>query len=248
MIIDSHLHINSKVIQDKQQAIKKVNDDTNIESVINVGLDIETSRECVRLSNRENKFYAAVGIHPLYIKEENSDWLIRMCFNNDKVVAIGEIGLDASKKNLYQQKINLIRQIMIANAVKLPVIIHSNLSNREIINTFENYVKPKFGCVFHGFQQDLEDLKYILDNGYYVSFDGRIVYKNNKKILEVLNLTPLDRFLIETNGPFLNKNDIKEFTNIRQIISKVAETKNLSKKEIEYVTNKNVKTLFKRMK
>ncbi len=248
MIIDSHLHINSKVIRDKQQAVKNINNDTNIESVINVGLDIETSRECVRLSNKENKFYAAVGIHPLYIKEENSDWLIRMCYNNDKVVAIGEIGLDASKKNSYQQKINFIRQIMIANAVKLPVIIHSNLSSREIINTFENYLKPQYGCVFHGFQPNLDDLKYILNNGYYVSFDGRITNKNNKQILEVLNLIPLDRFLVETNRPFSIKDERNKCINIKSVISEIAETKNLSEEEVEYATNKNVKTLFKRMK
>ena len=124
MFIDSHMHINSKVIDDIENSINKINNNENIESVINVGLDIETSKECTKISNRENKFYSSIGIHPLYIENENFNELYSLV--NDKVIAIGEIGLDSSKSNHYKQRQYFIRQIFIANELKLPVIIHTD--------------------------------------------------------------------------------------------------------------------------
>lgn len=162
MIIDSHLHINSKVIANVKEEIKKINSNKDIESVINIGLDMESSRECVAISNIENKFYTSIGIHPLYIENNSFDDLYNLI--NKKVVAIGEIGLDSKDTNYYKQKEYFVRQIFIANELKLPVIIHTD-NNEEIINIFKKGIKPLYGCVFHCFKPDLQSLKYIIDNG-----------------------------------------------------------------------------------
>lgn len=250
MIIDSHVHVNSKVIDNVEDTINKINNDYNIESVINVGLDIETSKECVNISNKENKFYSSIGIHPLYIENENYNKLYDLI--NDKVVAIGEIGLDSINKNFYDQKKNLIKQILIANELKLPVIIHSNNTNKEIIDIFENNIKPKYGCVFHCFQPEIDILKYIMDNGYYISFAGRITYKTAKKSIEIIKEVDLSNFLVETDSPYIpigiNKEFLSESSNIKHIIKKISEVKEMSYEEIEKITNNNTKVLFKKMR
>jgi len=249
MIIDSHMHINSKVINDVKNLINKINNNKNIESVINVGMDIETSRECVKISNTEKKFYTSIGIHPLYIKSENFDELYNLI--NDKVVAIGEIGLDSNHSNYYEQRQYFIRQIFIANELKLPVIIHTN-NNEEIINIFKKGVKPKYGCVFHCFKPDLETLKYIVDNGYFISFAGKITYKNAKKSIEVIKEVPNTNFLVETDSPYISpepfRDKINESSNIKYIIEKISEVKEVTYTEIEEITNKNTKILFKKMR
>jgi len=250
MVIDSHLHINSKVIDNVYQSINKINKNENIESVINIGLDIITSKECVDISESENKFYNSIGIHPLYIDNQNINNLYNLI--NKKTVAIGEIGLDTKNNNIYDQKKYLIKQIAIANEFELPVIIHSNNTNKEIINIFEKYIKPEYGCVFHCFQPDLDTLKYIIDNNYYISFAGRITYKNAKKSIDIIKKVPNTNFLVETDSPYITPepftDKINECSNIKYIIDKISEIKELDYKEIEDITNINTKVLFKKMR
>lgn len=249
MIIDSHLHINSKVINNVEEEIKNINNDKNIECIINAGLDIETSRECVDISKTENKFYTSIGIHPLYIDNQNFDDLYNLI--NDRVLAIGEIGLDRSSSNYYKQRQYFIRQIFIANELKLPVIIHTD-NNEEIINIFKKGVKPMYGCVFHSFKPDLESLKYIIDNGYYISFAGKITYKNALKSIEIIKEVPLANFLIETDSPYISpepvRDSINKSSNIKYIIKKISEVKEMCYNDIVDVTNSNTKRLFKRMR
>lgn len=250
MAIDSHMHVNSQIIYNIDDAINKINVNANVESVINVGLNIKTSRECIEISKKENKFYSSIGIHPLYIKNENYNDLYKMI--DDKVVAIGEMGLDLTGDNYYLQKEYLIKQIHIANELKLPVIIHSNNSNYEIIDVFEHFVKPKYGCVFHCFQPNIDVLKYIIDNGFFVSFAGKITYKNAKKSIEIIQKVPNNNFLIETDSPYLSpeplRNQINESSNIKYIIKRISEIKGISEEDIEKITTNNIKTLFKKMR
>ena len=250
MIIDSHLHINSKVINNLNEAIYKINKNNYIESVINVGLDIETSKESVSISNYENKFYSSVGIHPKYIDNQDFNELYNLI--NDKIVAIGEIGLDINEENYYKQRQYFIRQIFIANELKLPVIIHSNGANETIIEIFKKGVKPRYGCVFHCFQPDLKIMKYIIEEGYFISFAGRITYKNAKKSLEIIKEVPNTNFLVETDSPFLSpepfRDSINESSNIKYIIDKISEIKKIGKETIEQITTENTKVLFKKMR
>ena len=249
-MIDSHMHINSKVLNNKGEYINRINNNNFIESVINVGLDIFTSKESIEISNRNSKFYSSVGIHPLYIGNQELNELYNLS-SNQKVVAIGEIGLDILNKDHYSQIKYLERQIFIANELKLPVIIHSNNTSREIIDIFKNCIKPKYGCVFHCFQPDNDILDYLIGNNYYISFASKITNKNAKKSIEILKKTPNNLFLVETDSPYLQfeflDNLINESSNIRYVIEKIAQVKNSNFKEIEKITSENTKRLFKKM-
>lgn len=250
MAIDSHMHINSIVLDNKEKYINEIINNKSIECVINVGLNIETSKECIEI-NRERKFYSSIGIHPLYINSQEINKLYELA-SKEKVIAIGEIGLDSNRNNYEEQKIYLIKQIIIANELHLPVIIHSNNTNKIIIEIFEKYKKPKYGCVFHCFQPDMEDLNYLIENGYYISFAGKITYKTAKKSIEVLKMVPNDLFLIETDSPYFSpepfRNEINRTDNIKYIIKKISEVKNLSYEEIDKITTNNTKRLFKKIK
>lgn len=251
MAFDSHMHINHLVSQNIHEQITIINNNSTIESVINVGLNVDTSKETLLISESNPKFYSAVGIHPLYIDGQNINSILKYA-DNPKVVAIGEICLDNKKNNLDEQIKYLIQQIIIANEIGLPVIIHSNNLNKIVIEIFEKYEKPKYGCVFHCFQPNLDDLHYLIYNGYYISFAGRITYKTAKKSIEVAKLVPNDLFLVETNSPYISpeplRGEINKSENIHYIIEKLAEVKDFSYEKIEDITTQNVKRLFKKIK
>ena len=250
MAIDSHMHINSIVSKDIEKEILDINNNSNLKNVINVSLNSETAKESIIISNSNAKFYSAIGIHPLYVENQSIDDLYDIALN-EKVVAIGEIGLDTTKDNIELQKKYLIEQITIANSLNLPVIIHANNSNKLVIEIFERYIKPKEGCVFHCFQPDIDDLNYLIRNNYYISFAGRITYKNAKKSVEVANSVPNDLFLVETDSPYISpepvRNLVNQSSNIKYIIEKLALIKDMSYLEIEEITTENTKRLFKKI-
>lgn len=250
MAIDSHMHINSIVSKNIEKEILDINNNSNLKNVINVSLNSETAKESIIISNSNAKFYSAIGIHPLYVENQSIDDLYDIALN-EKVVAIGEIGLDTTKDNIELQKKYLIEQISIANSLNLPVIIHANNSNKLVIEIFERYIKPREGCVFHCFQPDIDDLNYLIRNNYYISFAGRITYKNAKKSIEVANSVPNDLFLVETDSPYISpepvRNLVNQSSNIKYIIEKLALIKDMSYLEIEEITTENTKRLFKKI-
>ena len=250
MAIDSHMHINSIVSKNIEKEILDINNNSNLKNVINVSLNSETAKESIIISNSNAKFYSAIGIHPLYVENQSIDDLYDIALN-EKVVAIGEIGLDTTKDNIELQKKYLIEQISIANSLNLPVIIHANNSNKLVIEIFERYIKPKEGCVFHCFQPDMDDLNYLIRNNYYISFAGRITYKNAKKSVEVAKSVPNDLFLVETDSPYISpepvRNLVNQSSNIKYIIEKLALIKDMSYLEIEEITTENTKRLFKKI-
>lgn len=251
MVIDSHMHINSVVIDNLRDEISLINNNPYIDSVINVGLNYQTSCESILISSNNSKFYSSVGIHPLYIEKENIDSLYGL-IPNDKVVAIGEIGLDILGNNLEKQKRYFVEQIKIANYFNLPVIIHSNNMSKEIINIFENTIKPEFGCVFHCFQPEMDILKYLIENNYYISFAGKITYKNAKKSIDVIKEVPNNLFLVETDSPYMSpepyRDSINHSSNISYIINRISDVKGIRCEEVEILTSENTKRLFKKIK
>ncbi len=250
MAIDSHMHINHFILDNKEKYIDAINNNSRIESVINIGLNLQTSQESISIAQSNSKFYSSIGVHPLYIDSQNLEKLYGLA-DNPRVVALGESGLDNTKNNFNEQRKYLIRQIIIANELHLPVIIHSNNCNKQVIDIFKRYVKPKYGCVFHCFQPDLDDLKYLVSNGYYISFAGRITYKTAKKSIEVAKIVPNDLFLVETDSPYISpeplRGTINETSNIKYILGKLAEIKEMSYIEIETMTTQNTKRLFKKL-
>ena len=251
MAIDSHAHINRLVLTNPEDEIRKINSDSSLSRVINVGLDYHTSHEAVNSAEKNDKIYAATGYHPLYLNKVSYSNMISEAIR-DKVVAIGEIGLDSGNKDFAKQKRVFMAQILIANQLHLPVIIHSNNMNEEIIKIFKTGIKPKYGCVFHCFQPDFATLEYLINEGIYISFAGRITYKNANKSLEIAKCVPDNLFLVETDSPFISPEPFRyqqgSSTMLNRIIDVIAKERETTPEEIDRITTKNTLKLFKKMK
>lgn len=246
-MIDSHMHINKMLLSDCDYYINRVLENNNIEKVINVALNVSTSIELLHY-NKFNKFVSSVGIHPLYINGQNINILEELI--DDKVVAIGEIGLDILNNNIELQKEYFINQIAIANNNHLPVIIHANGTNQLVLDILAKY-PPLYGCVFHCFKPNIDCLEEIIKRGYYISFAGKILAHNAKKSLEVAKIIPNELFLVETDSPYMVPDiidaELNESSNLKYIVHKLAELRSVSCEEIDKVTTENTKRLFKKL-
>ena len=160
--------------------------------------------------------------------------------------------MDYSKENINEQRRYFIKQLIIANELHLPVIIHSNNMTKEIIQIFKTTIRPEYGCVFHCFKPEIEDLVYLVSQGYYISFAGKITYKTAKKSLEIAKIVPNDLFMLETDSPYSSpephRNEENNSSNIKYIVQRVSEVKGLSYEEIETLSNQNAMRLFKKLK
>lgn len=247
MIIETHAHFLSSSMNDLQEHIDFINNSGKY-IVVNVGMDEDTSKESVSISSNP-LFYSAIGIHPLNTPdlldniEKDVSFLYPLA-SNDKVVAIGEIGLDTNKDNSLVQEAYFIRQIEIANELKLPVIIHSSNSNNRVIEIFETIVRPLYGCVFHCFQPDIEVAEYLVSKGYYISFANKINSPNAKKSIEVAKFVPMEYILVETDCPYISP----DTSYIDQVIEKLASIKNLNYQEVCDITTLNALRLFEKIK
>lgn len=240
-MIDTHSHINSKDLSNVQSEIDFINKLGYLDYIINVGLDIDTSIESCEISANDQKFYSSIGVHPLY--EGNVNKLIEIYNNNErKIVAIGETGLD-SKEMISSQITKLIYQIELANFLELPIIIHSNNTNKEVIEILKKHF-PKYGFVFHCFQPDTEIANKIIEMGGYISFGTPITKSNAKRSLEVIKMLPIDRILIELDYPYMSNNPVLDGKNV---FNRVREIKNISYSDLECQLDSNARRLFKKL-
>lgn len=243
-MIDTHAHFNSVDLKDLKKEIETVNSRFYLDKVINVGLDYETSKEVIEISLREEKFYGTLGIHPLHEGKVSSLLELYQTSNCSKIVALGETGLDRSSPDtLKRQEQKLIETIELANFLSLPVIIHANNTNREVMDVLKKHI-PKEGFVFHCFQPELEILDEILEMNGYISVGTPITRKTAKKSLEVIRKIPIENLLIELDYPYMSKESSQDGKNV---FNKIKLIRGYSHQELESVLDENAKRLFKKL-
>lgn len=245
-LIDTHCHYNSVSLSNLEEKIDYVNNDLVLSKVINIGLDYSTSKEVVRISNQYYKFYATIGIHPLFDGNISDLENLYFEYDNKKIVGIGEVGIDTTG-NIDIQIKRFIESINLANELKLPLIIHSNTTKNA--NIYANLVcleiikkyTPKYGFLFHFFQPDLNILSEIVELGGYISVGSNILKPNAKKSLEVVRNIDINRLLIETDYPYLaNKHGIT----LLETFDKVCMLREIDKNQMIKTLNDNTKRLF----
>lgn len=290
MIIDTHAHLNFNAFKDDIDEVINRTLENDI-WVINVGSQFTTSRRAVRIAEgcypqikglAEKGMYAAVGLHPLHLetglvkikedpneaefstREEEFDYQkYKELAKSDKVVAIGEIGLDyyfkpKTKTRLEmfkeKQKKALLSQLKLAEELNLPVIFHCRMAHNDLINLLEKFPRGRpLEAVAHGFVGTIEQLEGYLNFGYYIGFNG-IIFKKIEGIdfEENIRRTPLDKILVETDCPYLTPPAAalraaaqrNEPIFIKYIIEKIAEIKGESFDKIAETTFQNAKNLF----
>lgn len=250
MIFDTHAHYDSSAFNaDRFEVLAKM-PDNNVGIIVDPGCDLESSRAALQLAERFEHVYAAVGWHPEDIDkftEQGYQELAELC-RHPKCVAVGEIGLDYywDAEHKQEQKKLFVRQIELALSINKPVIVHDREAHGDCFDIVCRY--PELRGVFHCYSGSAEMASELLKRGWYLGFDGPVTYKNARKTIEVLEMCPAERIVIETDSPYLtpvpNRGKRNDSTNLRYVIEKIAEVKGMSADEVERVTYENGKKLY----
>lgn len=252
MIWDTHAHLDDpRYAADFQDVLQRMKE-AEISRVMNVGYDLSSSERSVKLAQEYDFIYAAVGIHPHDaegVTDATWDRLIHLA-KQPKVLAWGEIGLDYYRDLSPRpiQKDVFIKQIQYANDVGLPIVIHNRDAHQDILDIVKAF-PPQHGGVFHCFSGSWEMGKILLNLGFYLSFAGPVTYKNARHTVEVAAQVPLDRFLVETDSPYLTpeprRGKRNEPTYVREVVAKIAEMKNLPFETVAAQAMRNAETVFR---
>lgn len=248
-MFETHCHINDEKYKNNIDEVIKEAKKNGVNYILVVGMDLKTSKRAIEIANNYKNVYASVGIHPGYVDESDHS-LLDSLYNNKKVIALGEIGLDfywTDKNKDLQTKI-FEEQILKAVKLNLPVIIHTRNSFNEAYNIVKKY-KGKIKGVFHCFSSNLEDAKKAIDLGFYIGIDGPITFKNkNEELINIVKNIDLKHVLIETDSPYLTpepcRGKVNEPKNLKYIAKKIAEIKNISLEEVINITTNNGLSLF----
>ncbi|MGV8905886.1 MAG: TatD family hydrolase [Acetobacterium sp.] len=253
MLIDSHAHIDEEKYDLDREEILENARVAGVELIINPASDEASSRRAVALSEKVDMVYATVGFHPHDAKAydfKEHGRMLREWAQKDKVVAIGEIGLDyhydLSPRELQQSV--FVEQVMIAKEMALPIVIHNRESMEDMWRLLKEHFAPELGGVMHSYSGSVEMAKMFLDMGLYLSISGTLTFKNARKLPEVVAMMPLDRLLVETDSPYLtptpHRGKRNEPAYVRFVAQEVARIRGMSIAAVEEITAENTKRVF----
>ncbi|NLI57374.1 MAG: TatD family hydrolase [Clostridium sp.] len=253
MFFDSHAHYDDKRFDNDREEIIKDAFDNGVSYILNASSSRQSVAKSIFLANEFENVYAAIGIHPHDAKDMDEDFLqeLKSHAKNQKVVAVGEIGLDYhydfSPRDV--QKFWFKKQIDLAKDLKLPIIIHDREAHQDILDIVKNEKASDVGGVFHCFSGSVEMAREVLNNNFHISLAGPITFKNAKKAVEVAEYVPIDRLLIETDSPYLTPEPFRGKRNysafVKFVAEKIAEIKGMELEEVAQKTTSNAKRLFK---
>jgi TatD DNase family protein len=250
MYFESHAHFDDKRFKDDREELLELLPSCGIDYVINVGCDVKSSKESIRLAERYDYIFAAVGIHPHELYDMSSKTIeeLRRLSQHKKVVAIGEIGLDyyydTHPREL--QQFWFRQQLRLAESVNKPVIIHSRDASQETFDiiTASNVRRGCIHCYSGAAPMAIEYAKM----GFYIGIGGVITFPNAKKLIEVVEALPLEKILIETDSPYLaptpNRGKRNDSRNLEYIVNKIAKIKQTTPEKVGEITGNNAKNLF----
>ena len=253
MIFDSHAHYDDEAFQEDREALLTSLPGQGISYVVNVGASLRGVRDTVALTEQYPYIYGAVGVHPNEVgslTEEHMDWLKGLS-EKEKIVAIGEIGLDyywdVEPREI--QKKWFVRQLALAKEVGLPVIIHSRDAARDTFDIMKAEHAGTTGGVIHCYSGSREMARDYLELGYYIGIGGVVTFKNARVMKEVAEYVPLDRILIETDCPYLAPTPHRGKRNCSLFLTYVAEEiariKGLDRETVEEATLENAMRMYK---
>jgi TatD DNase family protein len=253
-LIDTHAHLDSSQFnQDREEVIQNcIRNEINY--IIDPAVNYESCKAVLELSHRHNPIYCCLGIHPHDAKEMSDEIMagIEDMLKEEKVVAIGEIGLDyhynfspkEKQKEVFREFLKL------AKKHKLPVVIHSRESDSDMINILESEMDESLTGQMHCFSSNYDIAQKILKFNFYISFTGSITFSN--RLNDVVESIPIERLLLETDSPYMSpvphRGKRNDPTRLVHVVKKISEIKGLSENEVSEITCKNAINLFNLLK
>ncbi len=251
MIFDSHAHYDSEQFNEDREELLLSMEENGVGTIVNSGANWDSVTGVVELAQKYPFVYAAVGMHPDEVgdlNEERFEYLKSQC-QKEKVVAVGEIGLDYYWDNESHdvQKKWFIKQLELARELDLPVIIHSRDAAADTLEIMKEYGQGLRG-VIHCFSYSIELAREYVKMGFYIGIGGVVTFKNGRKLKEIAAEIPLDKILLETDCPYLAPVPFRGKRNssiyISYVAQEIANLKGISYEEVVAQTEKNGKELF----
>lgn len=214
MVIDTHTHYNDPKIKDNLQQYWREAKEKGVDTAILIGTSIKDSKEVIEMARDNKNFFCLIGVHPEHANELDINQLEQLT-KEDKVIGIGEIGLDYYwldkkaedfDKIIRKQKDAFISQLKLANKLNLPVSLHVRDKNNEAYDDVLAIIKehrPKNNFVLHCVSGPEHYIEQMISLGAYFGFDGNITYKNAGSIRDIFRMVPKDKVVVETDAPYL---------------------------------------------
>jgi TatD DNase family protein len=250
MFVDTHCHLDfPEFNQDRNEVIRRAKDN-GVDYIINIGSSLKSSKDSLELAKKYDFIYASVGLHPHEADkvDKNQEELLRNFARQDKVVAIGEIGLDYYKNYSHpeNQRLLFISLVRFAKDLNLPVIIHCRQAQTETLKVLKEAMPIK--AVVHCFSGDEIFLKECLGLGFLVSFTCNVTYKKADNLRSMIKNMPLERLLLETDAPFLSPEILRgkrnEPLNVKLLAGEIARIRKINVEEVAQITTRNAKNFF----
>ena len=250
-LIDTHAHIYYDDYSERMDDVIQAAADNGVHKIISVGVDLETSEECIRLAEKYPSVYATCGYHPHEAVKAPKGYLYELesLYEHPKVVAVGEIGLDyhyhfsepSDQKKVFQE------QLEMANSLDLPAVVHCRESDDDILCGIQQ--SGHESGVIHCFTSSLDFANSILDTGFCISFTGIITFV--KGLEEVVKKIPLEKMMVETDSPYLSPKPHRGKKNepafAVHIAEKIAALKEISLNEVADTTTETAYNLFSKL-
>lgn len=247
-MFDSHAHYDDRTYdEDREVLLSRMFSEERLSGILTIGCSERSSREAIRLAESHDKIYAAVGFHPDHAERVDIA-LLEELLKHPKVVAIGEIGLDYyyedPGREIQQKAFRM--QLELAQKTGYPVIIHDRDAHGDILEIVKEY--PGVKGVFHSYSGSVEMAKILLDLGWYLSFSGVVTFKNARQAPDVARMVPEDRYLTETDCPYLTPVPFRGKRNdsgkMYYTVEKLAELRGVLFQTVEEQTEANARRLF----
>jgi TatD DNase family protein len=251
-MIDTHCHLDFKNYKGKLEQVIAEAADAGVQTLITIGVDLESSRRAIAIAEQFNSVYATVGFHPHDARKMSDDSFIelREMANHDRVVGIGEIGLDfyrdLSPRDV-QAKV-FRRQLEMAIECKLPIVIHTRESLAETVAIIKEYASTLVGGVFHCFPGTTAEALTVIDLGFHISVGGVITFKGSG-MSKVAQEAPIEKIILETDSPYLTPAPYRGKENqpayVKYVYEKMAELRKLPLSDVEKKIDRTANKLFR---
>lgn len=251
-IFDTHSHYDDRAFTEDKDTLLHAMHEQGVERIMNIGCSMKSSREICKMVAQYDFLYGTVGVHPddaADLTEQDMEELAALT-RQDKIVAIGEIGLDYYHDDVEKevQKKWFIRQLALSKELYLPVVIHSRDAAKDTLDIMKAEHADSDGGVIHCFSYSVEMAREYLNMGYYIGVGGVVTFKNGKKLKEVVDYTPLDRIVLETDSPYLAPVPFRGKRNCSSYLTYVAEEiaaiKNVDVEKVYEATYQNACDLY----
>lgn len=253
LIFDSHAHYDDEAFNADRDELLSSMHDNGVGYIVDVSANADDMPKILELTQKYDFMYGSAGIHPSEVPELNDDNLsmVEEMLRQDKIVAVGEIGLDYHYPDTDKplQKEWFAAQIALARTEKYPIIVHSRDAAKDTLDMIKAEKAADVGGVIHCFSYEKEMAREYLDRGFYIGIGGVLTFKNARKLKEAVDYMPMELMLLETDCPYLApvpfRGQRNDSTMLKYVVDAVAEIKQIDKEEIISVTTANAAAMYR---